>query len=203
MADPDRASARGARDRARLRTLTVLHPAGRACRSARHACLTLRRDEGMRPRTDGPRGRRSPRGPARTGARTPARRCAARRARRPRATRSNRSSHGSRQSRTSAVSARSFRAALRRNSSIASVDQSVAVTSAPFAAATSEGNPSPQPSSTTRSPAHLRQRRRRALALRARAPPNTAGTRRLRTPLRRSAPRATPAGAGRAERRRP
>ena len=154
-------------------------------------CRRPRRAEGTRPRTAGRRARRAPPARARAAARAPARRCAARRARRRRARgRTARpTARASRAPRRAAASP--FRAAFSRSSSIASAAQSVAVTRAPRAAATSDGTPSPQPSSTTRDAAHVRAAPRRARARPATARPSTAGTRRRRTPLRRSAPRAT------------
>ena len=89
-----------------------------------------------------------------------ARRCGARRARRRRArgrTAPARvaASRVPRQSRRARLPPRS-----RRSSSTASAAQSVAVTSAPLDAATSDGRPSPQPSSTTRRSATGGQRGR-------------------------------------------
>ena len=90
---------------------------------------------------------------------------------------------------------RPFRAAFSRSSSIASSAQSVAVTVAPRAAATSDGTPSPQPSSTTRSPSTSGS----ASASASRGRPELGPVRQelvvARTPPRRSAPPATRAGA--------
>ena len=127
--------------------------------SARHACLTLRRDEGMRPRTVGPRGPDE-----RVGGQLG-------QALEHRLDVALLVEHVGRDDQIEALvprltpvahlgraASRSFRAAFARSSSIASSAQSVASTSAPCAAATSEGHTEPAAELDDPQSAHVRQR---------------------------------------------